>query len=431
MLDSYDDVLLQNGTSLQQAWPRYALWNYLTGTRSIPGLSYLDAAGYPNAPLTAVTSVYPFQQVSAVDRLAAEYIQCSGFPEVTGTLDVAFQRDSSSDLRLFSVAQRRDGQIVVTEHPNADNLVFALSTSLDQLNGVGFVVANGEYSPGPVGYTLDVSTTIEPPAPLLVIGAGSIDAYLATGSVAQSQLEIRNDGNATSQIDFEIHLMESLPPANLLKSVAGSEIVPGTMSYTAGDTLLLSLSLDNNSPDGEWMSGATVSAPAGVTVLQSTDFVAPSGTLQSDYTVGDGATVTWFDLDGGYGEVRNGQTATAQLTLALDAELWGDLDFGWSLAGDQWDQEPQLDRGRVHAERARRRTPSLGGTPGWLLFESRRADLASVEQLRIGGAGRGRRRHQSRRGPGVGAAADRHAQRRDRELGRPASRFERHSLPRA
>jgi hypothetical protein len=348
MLDSYEATLAMHGTDIEAVWPLFGVWNYLTGGRAVLGMSYEEAAGYPTAALTETATSYPFVRAGGVPRLANHFVRCSGFPLSAGTVDFQFTREAGSGLVLSAVVEKRNGSVLVETFPPADVLDLSLATPLDEIAAVGFVVSNGRHVPVRMQYTLAIDPAIEIVTPVLASQPTQISVTILAGGSGQTSFELSNGGSPSSVIDYQVHALLTLPPAKRSnhKSIAGSTVSADSTSYAPGDTIVLSLSLANNSPDEEWISEATLDLPAGVTAVGSSDFVGGSnGSLVSDGSTGDGVVLHWFDPNGGTGQIRDGELASATVSLAFDPFLWGDLSFDWTLDGDQWAADPHSVQG--------------------------------------------------------------------------------------
>jgi hypothetical protein len=77
VLNTYDYVLRQFGSSLSEAFTEYTVWNYYTGSRAIPGFGYDEAGifGFPEAVLKTTQNSYPVSGSGSLDHLACEYIR--------------------------------------------------------------------------------------------------------------------------------------------------------------------------------------------------------------------------------------------------------------------------------------------------------------------------------------------------------------------
>ena len=64
------------------------------------------------------------------------------------------------------------------------------------------------------------------------------------------------------------------------------------------------------------------------------------GFLVTDGAVGNGVTIHWSDPDGGYGNIYPQETATATVTVTIDAGFAGDIVMDYQIDGDIWGNDP-------------------------------------------------------------------------------------------
>jgi hypothetical protein len=348
MLDSYAAVLGQAQTTLQTEFLDYATWSYLTGTRATPGIGFTSAAAYPTAVPTRNVTSYPLEHSASVARLATDILECTGWTADFGSVDFEFSRPPGSQLRLRAVVMRRDGGSVIEQFEDTDTISASIATPLQDIQSVGFLVINPEPSSLPTEYSLDISETIEVVQALLSVGGTAQGIFVSEGMSTQLDFQLSNEGTPSSRIDYEVHVLADLPAkrAELAKSVTGSTLSTPISSYAPGETRTLSLSLDNASTDEEWLKGCTLTVPAGVQVLSSSDLVGGSfGALATDASNGDGATVSWFGTFNGNGVLRDGETAVGSVDLLFSAGLWGELVFDYSIEGDNFAAPPHTLQG--------------------------------------------------------------------------------------
>gem|GEM_PF-7060663 len=158
---------------------------------------------------------------------------------------------------------------------------------------------------------------------------------VAEGSSKSEALILSNVGGGT--LDYELSVVYA--PS---RDISGAHIT-AVGGYTPGITMNLTLLLIKDSQDNEWLDGATLTFPTGVTVNSSTDFVVISGSgtsLSCDGTTGEAVTVGWDDTDGGNGNTYGTATAEATVNLTFDAGLSGDLLLPFTISGDDWGGEP-------------------------------------------------------------------------------------------
>ncbi len=129
-----------------------------------------------------------------------------------------------------------------------------------------------------------------------------------------------------------------------LKSMEGSYIEAVQTAYTPGETTLWNLLMYNGSQDLEWAAGIDILFPPGVTVTGATDFVGQTNfdSLTYDGTTGNGVLVNWFDLDGGWGNISDYETALADVFVTIDPGFTGPLVLDYTIYGDIWGADPHV-----------------------------------------------------------------------------------------
>ncbi len=170
-------------------------------------------------------------------------------------------------------------------------------------------------------------------------------------------LEIENVGGGILQWDLDVSYA---PP----REIDGA-FIAALGDYSPGATMDIDFILQNASSDAEWLDECTITFPAGVNVVNSTNFeVTPTKYLEYDGTTGDGVTVTWFDHNGSYGNVYSSEAAFAAITLSFDAGLSGPLTINYTISGDDWGSPPHDISGSTTIDMADPLTSWLNVTPG-------------------------------------------------------------------
>jgi hypothetical protein len=161
------------------------------------------------------------------------------------------------------------------------------------------------------------------------------------GLSGSTQLRFRAYGDDSFEIDYWYVDNVSLTAVNLNREIEGAEWWTD-MGYTPGATMPMVLYVTNASSDAEWLDEATLDFPDGVTVVDATDLTVLDNDrfLTYDGSTGNGALVTWYDGDGGYGNIYDTETAATVVTLHFDSSLSGPIDIPWTLSGDDWGSDP-------------------------------------------------------------------------------------------
>lgn len=343
MVESYEWMLQQQGSSFDEGWVDFASWNYACGSRARSGFGYEESSGYPTSTVAAVHDTLPADHSSVVNRLAAEFTEYTGFTPESGSISLRVQRSVDSTIDLVAVVGRRDGSWAV--HPLAltepDETV-VLPEDLADVEQLAVIAANGSITGSTQAYSLTVEEAIAIPAPSPWLDVGSVSYAVVAGNSGVRNLNLRNIGEAGSILGFRATPMAEIPlRMQVDKSISGSLVSLAAGSYEPGTTVDLFFSVTNGSSDFEWLQEVEIDFPPGIHVLSSTDLVGGSGgELVSNGSAGDGATVLWVDGNGSWGNVKGGETATAYVTVEYDPDLFGELSLDWTIRGDGYGGDP-------------------------------------------------------------------------------------------
>ncbi|MBN2226676.1 MAG: hypothetical protein JW763_04875 [candidate division Zixibacteria bacterium] len=155
------------------------------------------------------------------------------------------------------------------------------------------------------------------------------------GESGSGILTIGNTGDLPLNFDLEISYTKEIDGASIYTNDA----------YQPGTSSTMTFFLQNASSDAEWLDACTVTFPAGVTVdAAAANFVvaaSPTHYLASNGETGAGpVTLTWFDDNGGYGNIYSTELAEAAIDLTFDASLSGNITFDWTISGDIYGSPP-------------------------------------------------------------------------------------------
>ncbi len=195
---------------------------------------------------------------------------------------------------------------------------------------------------GPDAKTYEGTITVVPHPGCDVAPAG-FEVSLEPDETAEVNLVLANDGDAGSVLEFAIDV---LPPG--LKSIAGSSIVADRASFRPGTVFDIRFAIINRTPDFEWIKGAEIDFPLGVTVNSSTDFTVVGDTrkLLTNGAAGDGVEIIW-NAPGANGEIRNGEIAEAVVNVSVSGDLFDEIRMLWELKGDGWGAPPHVLYGEM------------------------------------------------------------------------------------
>ena len=351
VLASWQEILAQRGTDLAAVWGVFTAWNYGTGYRAAPGLGYDEATAYPHGLASATCLTYPCELSGEVDYLAADFINLQGLGAGDGTLRVELSGPAGAALTLAVFVRRPGGTGII------ETAVVGAGGTLDHVVGesllgtdlVGLVVGNGATAPGSAAYDLRLSRVAVVPDPIAAVSPATVDLVLGADQTRMVELGLSNVGPAGSTLAFQVRLQGD-PPGAGVKNVAGSTLTASATTFRPGQQLDLSLTVTNGSTDDEWLTDLWLDLPAGTSVPACTDFM--GGSL-GDLTVTlpararspaaeDPVTLHWHGTYGsqGYGVIRDGESATAVVSLVLPSAAGQGHDLAWTVRGDQFGAAP-------------------------------------------------------------------------------------------
>ncbi len=215
VMDSYEQLLLNYGTTLNEGWTNFTAWNYATNSRAISGIGYDEAPNYPIPYLQGNIFAYPGSVTGSVANLAANFVRCVNFGSGGGVLQVDFNGQDGAILGLAAVIKKLDGTGMIEIIPLDENndAQVQLSTPVDQLDQVGLVVSNSEKNGINRGYTLNVDVGPYIPVPDLSVDVTSVATNLQVGQVGTEIIQLTNNGEAGSVLNYSIAISHEVPAA--------------------------------------------------------------------------------------------------------------------------------------------------------------------------------------------------------------------------
>lgn len=352
VMSSYDWAMQQFGGSVLENFRDFAAWNLATGTRAWPGVGYQEASAFPTAPVSSQASALPASFTHPIQRYAARFYQVTGFtPGESGVANLTVTRAPNSSLRALAVVLTRSGTRVVEPLVLAgQESALTLATPLQDIAEITVVIAHGGIGLDTETVSLVVDQDLRPPLPRAQVDSSTVDFEMVAGTVATTSLSLSNIGEPGSWLQYKAVSAAPIPAAaadstelgrSVARNITNSMVNVNLASYTPGGSSSRVFTVNNASPDFEWLAGVELSFPAGVTVLASTDFVGGvDGPLVSSGATGEGVTMLWSDLNGSWGNVRNGQSASATVWLSFDLQLVGDLTILYRVIGDGYGADP-------------------------------------------------------------------------------------------
>ncbi|PID81519.1 hypothetical protein CSB20_02630, partial [bacterium DOLZORAL124_64_63] len=346
VMNSFEYVMNQYGTTLTEGWALFTAWNYGTGYRAVPGVGYDEAEDYPAGNFLYYTSSYPWSVNGSVQHLAANFIRLLGLNDgVEGTVDLDFNGADTGNMTLSVHIEKADGTgtIETVALDEFNDARYSVQVPMEEIVWMGVIVGNATKSGNSLGYTLSVARTEALPEPAIAFDAESVTVSLEEGQTAQETVALLNDGEAGSVLNYDLEVWGNPPVDEPDKSVAGSTLTTDISTYLPGTTFDVEVTVFNGSTDGEWIKDLDMDFPAGVTVNSATNFVGGYyGDLVHDGTVGDGVAINWHGTVGApqYGVIRDGESATATLSLSVDSGFSGDIVIPSVIGGDTYGANP-------------------------------------------------------------------------------------------
>jgi len=176
----------------------------------------------------------------------------------------------------------------------------------------------------------------------------SLSKSLPSGQTFTKKLNISNIGQQGTILDYSIHIDFTQSGGGNGDNIAGSTFEGDVPYYDPGTTVDIFFTIYNNSPDDDWLDGASLDFPEGVTVNSSTDFIGgSSGPLLTDYNSGNGVLISWTDQNGGYGNIKNGESATSIVNVSVSSSFTGDMVLDWTLSGEEYGSTPHDIAGTI------------------------------------------------------------------------------------
>lgn len=136
------------------------------------------------------------------------------------------------------------------------------------------------------------------------------------------------------------------------KNMTGSWMNAEPATFTPGSVSTFLLSLKNMSTDGEYVRGASLSLAPGFQFQSATAFVGgSSGNLVFSGLSSDERVLIWqIDDPASWGVITPGETATATITVFVQASVTGDQQFVYGITGDEFGAPPNTVTGSIPLE---------------------------------------------------------------------------------
>jgi hypothetical protein len=175
------------------------------------------------------------------------------------------------------------------------------------------------------------------PSPVLTLAGPALDFAVGQGQQQDLEIQVQNTGAEGSLLAWQVTVQE----AQNNRDMTGSTLTVDATQYTAGQTLELAVDLYNGSPDQEWVNGARLELPPGVTVVGASDLVSSVSALRALNwdTVTGGSLLNWIDGNGSWGNIYQTEHATGTITLDFSGAA-GDLEILYTIFGDEYGGAP-------------------------------------------------------------------------------------------
>ncbi|MCF7919440.1 MAG: agmatine deiminase family protein [Candidatus Cloacimonetes bacterium] len=202
--------------------------------------------------------------------------------------------------------------------------------------------------------------------PVLEINPELITMEMTPDTTAYTTLELSNTGGGV--INYILEFQDTS------RDLTGSNVTCSSQYFSPGETTQFSFTVANESNDDEWVNEVTISFPAGFTVNSASDFTGGSGgVMEYDGNQGNGITVTWFgETVNGYGVLHNGETASTNVEISVNAGFSGDAVLEWTISGDNYGSAPHTVNGEMLLE-------IYGGPVSWISADQLGGELWAME----------------------------------------------------
>lgn len=234
---------------------------------------------------------------------------------------------------------------------------------VDRIMDVGASIAKGlnDVLPAPS----------QPLLPVLAFQPDSFQVAIPMNSLVTDTLTIFNQGQADLVFSIDFIPGDTLPGK---ESISGSYLASETLSFFSGIQSQVSFELYNGSIDNEWLDSLIISFPAGVHLLDATNFAGGSqGPLVFNGSTGNGIIALWEDLNGGWGNILPGESAFCEMQLFFEEGLDGMLPLIYTIKGDIYGAEPHSVTD----------TLLISVSKPWLTLEPSSGILPPGQQLKI------------------------------------------------
>jgi len=329
---SYDDDAIQ---SYQDAMPGYEIIG-LTGSWESTDALHCRTRGIADRGMLYVKHI-PILGLAPADtdyELDITLIPYSGSEIVEGSAKI-YYKANNDEYSFVEIVHESGFEYSATIPEQEVGSVISYYIQVEDETGR---VSNHPFigSPDPHEFTVGV---IIPPQ--LSVNPDSFNIELGFDDTLSEILSLSNIGGG--EISYSIQI-ENVSSQN--RSIEGSYMECISEEFSPGETIDWEFTIYCTSDDDEWISEVEIQFPAGVYVNSSTDLIGGTDDIVSQGQTGDGATVSWIDLEG-YGSIHPGEAATTTVNVTISSNFSSDIELPWIITGDEWGSEPHTVNGEI------------------------------------------------------------------------------------
>ena len=142
-LDAIDSALVSYGADVRQIFPEFALWNYYTGERTVPGLYFPDAADYPPVDIDLSFSTLAHDSITPVNHpegLAGNYISFN-VGNAKGILEIRLDGAVSVQWAATSIIAAGESDTILTDTASGGSHISLYLPYIEDYNSVAVIPA--------------------------------------------------------------------------------------------------------------------------------------------------------------------------------------------------------------------------------------------------------------------------------------------------
>jgi FlgD Ig-like domain len=218
VMETWEQLLVDRGTSLAAAWAQFTAWNYGTDLRATPAIGYEEAKEYPCGSADAVQIDTFVSRSGLVEHLAAHTFRLDGFRELAfgpeDRLEIELLGASQTDpLTLAVHITRRDGsgRVETCSMDWGAGVRHLLSVPCGEILTVGIAVGNAAISGPARPFDLTMAVVNAAQRVPVLLDPAALEAELNAGSATSRAVTIACDAGVGAALDFEIEICSADP----------------------------------------------------------------------------------------------------------------------------------------------------------------------------------------------------------------------------